>query len=92
MNNYNAVSPFAYNLYRDKKLLNSILIKKRIHNWVDIIFGKNQLPKEEKEIKQSCNIFNKLSYEQKINFEKKIDKYLQLLKENKITKKNFLRK
>ena len=92
MNNYNSISSFAYNLYMDKKLLNSILIKKNIHNWVDIVFGKYQLPKEEKEIKLSYNIFSKLSYEKKINFEKKIDKYLQLLKENKLTKKRFFEK
>ena len=60
-----SISSFVYNLYKDKKLLNSNLIKKIIHSWVDIIFGKNQIPEDENELAESCNIFNKLSYEQK---------------------------
>ena len=88
----NVISPFVHNLYNDRKLLNSILISSRIHDWVDIIFGKNQIPENETEAIQSCNIFSKSSYEQKINFEKKLNKYYKLLKENKIKEKIFFEK
>jgi hypothetical protein len=64
-------------------------ISQEIHKWVDIIFGKKQYPKEKE---SSCNIYQKLSYEQNINMEKKLKKYYKLFKENKITAKTFLDK
>ena len=92
MKNNFVISPYVYNLYREKKLLNSSLISKNIHNWVDIIFGKKQFFEDKKEAAESCNIFNKLSYEQKINFEKKLKKYIGLLEEKKIEEKKFYAK
>ena len=88
----NSISPFVYNLYIDKKLLNSNLIKTRIHHWVDNIFGKNQLPENQEEMAESCNIFSKLCYEQNINFEEKLEKYIKLLKSKKISEKELINK
>ena len=88
----NTLSSYVYTLYRDKKLLNTTFISKSIHEWVDIIFGKNQLPEDDDALAESCNIYNKLSYEQKINFEKKFEKYENLIKEKKITEKKFFEK
>ena len=71
-----------------KKLLNSKLIGFNLKNWIDNIFGINQLPPEN-ERKESCNIFQKLSYEQKINLEEKLNKKISKnnLTENQIKKK-----
>ena len=87
-----AISPFVHNLFKEKKLLNSKEITLKIHDWVDIIFGKNQIPEDETDAAQSCNIFSKLSYEQKINFEKKLDKYNNMLKKGEIKEKRFYEK
>ena len=56
----NTLSSYVYTLYRDKKLLNTTFISKSIHEWVDIIFGKNQLPEDDDALAESCNIYNKL--------------------------------
>ena len=88
----NIISPFVYNLYIDKKLLNSIFVTKKLPFWVDIIFGKNQLLENETEAANSCNIFIKVSYEQKFNLEKKFEKYIKLIEENKIKEKQFFDK
>ena len=90
--NENLISSFVKNLYKDKRLLNSNFISRRIPDWVDIIFGKNQLPEDEEDAAKSCNIFNKLSYEQKVNFEKKIEKLKKKLGDKSITEKNFVEK
>ena len=90
--NENLISSYVNNLYKDKKLLNSSFIANRIPDWVDIIFGKNQLPEDADVAAKSCNIFNKLSYEQKINFEKKIEKFNKKLEDKIITEKNFVDK
>ena len=71
----NYLPQFVYSLYQQKKLLNSNFVSKEIHKWVDIIFGKNQIPENEEDAANSCNIYHKLSYEQKINYEEKIKKY-----------------
>ena len=90
-NNYNVISPYVHNLYKERKLLNSSLITKRLYEWVDNIFGENQLPKGKKAA-ESCNVFNKLSYEKYINFEEKIKKYYNLLQNNEIKEKIFFEK
>ena len=86
---FNTVSNYVTSLFNNKSLLNSVNISQEIHKWVDIIFGKKQYPKEKE---SSCNIYQKLSYEQNINMEKKLKKYYKLFKENKITAKTFLDK
>ena len=88
----NNISSYAYLLYSERKLLNSIFISKILHKWVDIIFGKNQLPKKREEAEKSCNIFPKLSYEQKTDFEKKFEKYQQLINKGKYNKQEFINK
>ena len=88
----NSVSSLAYLLYRDRKLLNSTIISKEIGKWVDIIFGVKQLPAKKEDAIATCNIYDKTTYEQKTNFEKKFIKYNQLIIENKIDKKEFIEK
>ena len=88
----NKISSYAYLLYRERKLLNCYFISKIIHKWVDIIFGKNQLPKKKEDAEKSCNIFTKMSYEQKTNFDSKFDKYQQLINQKKYDKRDFVLK
>ena len=88
-NEEKGIAPYVHSLYQDKKLLNSIFISKRLHEWVDIIFGKNQIPDD---MAKSCNIYNKSSYEQKMNFEKKLKKYTEQLERNEMTEKQFITK
>ena len=73
--NSNLISYFIESLYRHKKLLNDVTTSKRLDKWVDIIFGKRQLPLGDENIAYSCNIFNKSTYEQKTNLEQKKAKY-----------------
>ena len=86
----NKISSYAYLLYRERKLLNSFFISKVIHKWVDIIFGKNQLPKKKEEAEKSCNIFAEMTYEQKTNFEQKFNEFQQLINQDKYNKKDFV--
>ena len=88
----NNISRYVNYLYTDKKLLNSTIVSKVINRWVDIIFGKNQLPENFEEAAESCNIYNKLCYEQKVNFEQKFAKYQELIKRGKISPKIFINK
>ena len=88
----NKIASYVYLLYMEKKLLNNLIITKNIYKWVDIIFGKKQLPEKIEEIENSCNIYNKESYEQKTNFENKLNKYQKLKEQNKIDKKIIIDK
>ena len=90
--NKNFISSFVHSLYQQKKLLNSIFISKRIHEWVDIIFGKYQILENEEDAANSCNIFNKLSYEQKVNYENKIEKYKKKYEEGTMNESEILEK
>ena len=78
----NIISSFVNSLFNEKKLLNSRYISERLCNWVDLIFGKNQLPKKEENLRECYNIYLKYSYEQIFNLEKKIEKYQNLYKSN----------
>lgn len=89
-NNY--ISSYANLLYLEKKLLNSKLISKEINKWVDIIFGYKQLPEKPEEAKECCNIYHKLTYEQKTNYESKFEKNLQLIKQKKKDVKKFIKR
>ena len=88
----NKASSYVYSLYKVKKLLNSTFICKEIYKWVDIIFGKKQLPDQHEEAEKSCNIYGKITYEQKTNFEKKLEKYQKLIEEKKADLKTSITK
>ena len=73
----NNISIYANSLYNHKKLLNDIYISKILSQWVDIVFGKKQLPKKE-ERSESCNIFTDYFYEQNLNLnQQKNNSYLK---------------
>ena len=88
----NNVSNYANSLLNNKKMLNCLYISKSLYKWVDIIFGKKQLPEKEEDILKSYNIYNKLAYEQKINLEQKMEKYLEKFKKKEITENIFKEK
>jgi hypothetical protein len=90
--NLNLISTYVESLYRHKKLLNDIETTKKLDKWVDIIFGKKQLPLEDINIAHTCNIFGKLTYEQRTNLEEKMEKYKKKLKNKKITEKKIISK
>ena len=56
-----------------KKLLNSDSIAMTIGDWINNIFGNNQLPDED-DRPLSCNVYVKSSYEQETNLKKKLNK------------------
>ena len=88
----NIISSFINSLFNEKKLLNTKYISERLFNWVDLIFGKNQLPKKEEFLPECYNIYLKCSYEQKFNLEKKIEKYQNLYNSNKSKKIQYINK
>ena len=75
-----------------RKLLNSNLVSRYLPQWIDNIFGKNQLPDNPKKLESSCNIFNKSSYEQKMKLNKKIEKYIKLYNNKELKEKDFVKK
>ena len=75
-----------------RKLLDSNLISITINDWIDNIFGINQLPQNKKNRENSCNIFLKTSYEQETNLLKKLEKYIEKIKKNEDNKKKLLKK
>ena len=79
-------------VYLFRKLLNSNLISIYLPDWIDNIFGKNQLPDNPKKLKTSCNIFSKSTYEQKMNLDEKVKKYLKKYDNKEMDKKEFLTK
>ena len=87
----NLISNFVEFLYVSKKLLNDINMSKGISQWVDIIFGKKQLPKEE-ERAESCNIFGKLTYEQRIDLREKLNKYIKAYEKDTKNEKKYISK
>ena len=84
-NNFNIISTYIEFLYKARYFLNSELISYKISKWVDIIFGKRQLPEKEEDLANCCNVFYKDTYQQKVNLEEKLKKYENLLKLNKMT-------
>ena len=79
-NNKYPVANYVDLILKHKNILNDKLIGIKLNNWIDIIFGEKQLPSVDKR-RESCNIYEKESYEQMINLEKKLAKYL-MKKEN----------
>ena len=75
-----------------RKLLNSNLISRYLPQWIDNIFGKNQLPDNPKDLESSCNIFRKSTYEQKMKLDKIIEKYYKLYTIKALNAKDFVKK
>ena len=89
----NVITSYAYFLFNIKKLLNNKTISKILKYWVDNIFGIKQIPKKKSDLEESYNIYNKLCYEQRINFENKINKYINIFEIKKeINEKKFKEK
>ena len=77
------VCDFVKFVIDNKKLLNSKKISNEINNWIDLIFGVEQLPESEKKRKNNYNVFYKESYEQNLNMFDKLKKYIDKKKETK---------
>ena len=90
--NKNVIIPYVFHLYKIKKLLNSISISKKLHEWVDIIFGKNQfLDIDNDEATESCNIYIKYCYEQRTNFENELEENEKNLKSKEYEQKEIIK-
>ena len=89
---FNLISKYVKYLYVHKKLLNDYKTSKELSNWVDIIFGKRQYPKNAEERSKSCNIYAKLTYEDNINLEEKLNKYISRFEEDKNLEKQLIKK
>ena len=88
----NMISIYLKFVYLFRKLLNSNLISIYLPNWLDNVFGKNQLPDKSPKMELSCNIFNKSTYEEKLKLDEKMNKYLIKLNDDEITKKELASK
>ena len=78
------INPFFQYIHfiiEHKKLLNSKIISIHIDEWIDNIFGINQIPAKKKDRENSCNIFFKSSYEKLYNLQKKLNKCIDKIKE-----------
>lgn len=89
--NTNLITTYVECLYRQRKLLNDIFITKNLDKWVDIVFGKKQMPKNPLEAAKSCNTFSKYTYEQNINLENKLKKYQAKAQDKNMEKKLCLK-
>ena len=90
-NKTNKLSSFANALLSHVKLLNNTYVSTILSQWVDIIFGKNQLPEKKEDYSNSYNIYEQFVYEKFINLQNEIDKYYELYKELKINKKEYMK-
>ena len=79
-------------IIEQRKLLNSKILSITINDWIDNVFGFNQIPKNAKLRENCCNIFTKTSYEQELNLQTKLEKYITKYKNNQETKENILKK
>ena len=70
------ISSYVNFIFNNKKLLNNNYVSKILSHWVDIIFGRKQLPEKKEELYESCNIYNVYCYGQIMNVEKKNKKYI----------------
>ena len=86
---FNNISSFVDFLFYINKLLNNNYMTKNIMNWVDIIFGVNQLPKKQSRSEPNYNNYNKLTYEQNINLENDILETYELYKSGQIKENEF---
>ena len=88
----NMLSKYAYFVYLFRRLLNSNLVSSFLPNWIDNIFGKNQLPDNPKKWAKSCNIFSKATYEEKTKLDKKLEKYIEKYNNQKLDLKSLANK
>ena len=63
----NAFADYIKTLIFNRRIINNSQVAKGIINWINYIFGVNQLTKKA----ESCNTFEKYSYTQNINLEDK---------------------
>ena len=73
-NNDIIISDYVHFINEHKKLLNSEICSNNISEWINNIFGVNQLPPLRSR-KNCCNIFRKSTYEQETNLMKKLQHY-----------------
>ena len=66
------ISDYVNFIIFNKKLLDQIEVSSNINEWIDNIFGIGQIP--ENNMKESLNIFNKETYQQKTNVHNKLIK------------------
>ena len=71
--------------YFFRKLINSFLISKFLPDWIDFIFGTKQIEKNQ----NSFWVFSKSSYEEKVNLEKKLAKYLKQYQSGELTNRKL---
>ena len=88
----NVISGFVNSLYNNRKLLNNTYVSKILSEWVDNIFGKNQLPEKIEDRFKSFNMYNKICYEQITNIEKKFEKLCKKYKSGKLSINKFMEK
>ena len=82
------ISSYVNCIFNNKNLLNHNYVSKILSQWVDIIFGKKQLPEKKEELYESCNIYNVYCYGQIINVEKTINDLYEEFK-NRPDKRKF---
>ena len=69
--------------YIFRRLINSFMVSKYLPDWIDYIFGSKQIEKNP----NSFWIFRKSSYEEKMNLEKKLAKYINKYQNGEMTNK-----
>ena len=74
-----SITDYIRTLIFNRRIINNSHVAKEIINWINYIFGVNQLTKKA----ESCNIFQKSSYSQNINLEEKLKKYEKKFQDNK---------
>ena len=68
------LSMYVHFIINHKKILDSKLVSFYLNNWIDNIFGVNQLPPKENR-RETLNIFEKVFYEQETNLEEKLENW-----------------
>ena len=71
-NNQNEIKNYTKFIIDNRKLFDEKIIRNNINEWFDNVFGIGQLP--DKNMKKCYNIFNKETYEQKTELNKKLTK------------------
>ena len=71
----NTLDMYVMFLFQQRKLLNSDIVASEIHNWFNYVFGVNQLSDNE----ESCTMFPKQTYAQKMRLNEKKQKYMNTL-------------
>ena len=87
-------SYYSFNNYIDfivkhRLMLNNTLLSNHLALWFNNIFGEGQFYDSETKNKNSCNLYNKTSYEEKTNLQRKLDKYK---KKGKYTEEEIISK